>query len=345
MKQLFLPLVALGMMVFATIHVVKGNQPQDKLAPPIPPTRNPFRASIAGTGIVEPASENIFIGSHLPGVVEEVFVKVGKKVKAGDKLFRLDDRQLKAELNTRQATRTGALATLDKLRHQPRPEELPPLVAKVREAEAMLSNARDLVSRSEKLIRTGAIGEEELIGRRNGVLSSEAQIARVRSELALAQAGAWKYDIEIALANIALAQANIEQTQTEVSRLIVTAPIDGTILQMNVRKGEYVGIPPGATLIIMGDISVEHIRVDIDENDIARFREGIPGKAFPRGSPEKEIPLTFVRIEYYVTPKKSLTGSNTERVDTRVLQAIYRIGDTKTPLFVGQQVDVALNSE
>jgi len=57
---------------------------------------------------------------------------------------------------------------------------------------------------------------------------------------------------------------------------------------------------------------------------------------------EHPIPLTFVRIEPFVTPKKSLTGSSSERVDTRVLQVIYRFaagsGGPKT--YVGQQVDV-----
>ena len=42
-----------------------------------------------------------------------------------------------------------------------------------------------------------------------------------------------------------------------------------------------------------------------------------------RGDPHHEFALSFVRVEPYVVPKKSLTGDNTERVDTRVLQVIY----------------------
>jgi hypothetical protein len=53
-----------------------------------------------------------------------------------------------------------------------------------------------------------------------------------------------------------------------------------------------------------------------------------------------KIPLTFVRIEPYVVPKKSLTGENTERVDTRVLQIIYRFDRPPFPVYAGQQVDV-----
>ena len=56
-------------------------------------------------------------------------------------------------------------------------------------------------------------------------------------------------------------------------------------------------------------------------------------------------PLQFVRVEPYVIPKKSLTGDNTERVDTRVLQVIYRVEDANPALFVGMQMDVFLDGD
>lgn len=56
-----------------------------------------------------------------------------------------------------------------------------------------------------------------------------------------------------------------------------------------------------------------------------------------------KAPLVFVRIEPFVVPKKSLTGDSTERVDTRVLQIIYRVEGDMLPLFVGQQMDVFID--
>jgi hypothetical protein len=53
--------------------------------------------------------------------------------------------------------------------------------------------------------------------------------------------------------------------------------------------------------------------------------------------------LEFVRFEPYVIPKKSLTGDSTERVDTRVLQVIYRIRDGEPSVYVGQQMDVYID--
>ena len=53
--------------------------------------------------------------------------------------------------------------------------------------------------------------------------------------------------------------------------------------------------------------------------------------------------LRFVHIEPYIVPKKSLTGESSERVDTRVLQIIYRFDrPTGASIYVGRQMDVFL---
>jgi hypothetical protein len=84
------------------------------------------------------------------------------------------------------------------------------------------------------------------------------------------------------------------------------------------------------------------VRVDIDEQDIGRYQTGVPGVAMPRGFPNLKYKLRFKRVEPFVVPKRSLTGDNTERVDTRVLQVIYEVEKNEPPLYVGQQVDVFL---
>ena len=52
-----------------------------------------------------------------------------------------------------------------------------------------------------------------------------------------------------------------------------------------------------------------------------------------------------MRFEPYVVPKKSLTGGSTERVDTRVLQALYSFDHGQLPAYVGQQVDVFIEAK
>jgi hypothetical protein len=120
--------------------------------------------------------------------------------------------------------------------------------------------------------------------------------------------------------------------------------VDGVVLQVNVRPGEFVGANPGQALVMLGAVTDRvNVRVDIDEHDIPRFKPGAPAVASLRGAPDKKYPLTFVRVEPYVIPKKSLTGDNTERVDTRVLQVLYSLKRADRPIYVGQQLDVFID--
>jgi HlyD family secretion protein len=105
-----------------------------------------------------------------------------------------------------------------------------------------------------------------------------------------------------------------------------------------------VGAPASQSLVVLGNVDQLHVRVDIDEYDIPRFVPNSTARATLKGQPEVSFPLSFVRIEPYVVPKKSLTGDNTERVDTRVLQVIYAIDRGDRRLFVGQQLDVFIDA-
>jgi multidrug resistance efflux pump len=80
------------------------------------------------------------------------------------------------------------------------------------------------------------------------------------------------------------------------------------VLQVNVRPGEFVGASPGQSLMVLGNSGNLHVRVDIDEADIPRFRPGEQATAYLRGEGRLEVPLQFVRVEPMVVPKRSLTG-------------------------------------
>ena len=160
------------------------------------------------------------------------------------------------------------------------------------------------------------------------------------------KAGTWKPDIEVAEAEVTAAQAQVQATQTQIDRLTVTAPVDGTLLQVKVRPGEYAFAGVLATpLMLLGDVSRVHVRVDIDENDAWRIRPEAAAVATVRGNRDLKTNLTFVKIEPYVVPKRSLTGESTERVDTRVLQVLYSFDRGALPVYVGQQMDVFIEAQ
>ena len=343
--QVVLPLVALGLLGFAGWFVWKNRVVVGNPSPPIAPARNPFPDSVAASGVVEAQTENIAVGSSLPGVVVEVLVKVDDEVQLGTPLFRLDDRELRGDLAVKRASVSQAKSELLRLEAEPRQEKIPVVAAQVNEARAGVARETDALRRAEDTFARKVTTEQEVIARREALAAAQAALDKTEADLNLLKAGSWEYDCDVARAGVATAEAEVAKIETNLDRLIVRSLMAGRVLQVNVRPGEFVGTPPGQALIVVGNIELLHVRVDIDEFDIARFDSRAAASAVPRGSLQERYPLTFVRVEPFVVPKKSLTGDNTERVDTRVLQVIYECDPTgRPPLFVGQQLEVFIEA-
>jgi HlyD family secretion protein len=151
-------------------------------------------------------------------------------------------------------------------------------------------------------------------------------------------------DVAIADAERLAAESQVKQSELLIDRLIVKAPQGGTVLQSNIRDGEYVTAGSGAPPILLGNISTLQVRADIDEQNAFRFHFSARAFAYPKNNTALKIPLKFERVEPYVIPKRSLTGSSDERVDTRVLQVLYTFTRPKDfPVYIGQQVDVFIH--
>jgi multidrug resistance efflux pump len=312
---------------------------------------------LAGSGIVEAQNENVPIGTPVPGVVEEVMVDVKdhRMVKKGDPLFRLDDRSLRAELIVRGAALGAAQAKLDRLARGHRPEDEPVIAAvraeaenAIEEARARLESAKVTLARSTRLHERDASAASEYDRDRFAYAEAKASVAKAQATFAKADsdykrllAGSWEEDLDVARAEVLQAEAAIKATEIELDRLIVRAPRDGEVLKVHVRPGQMAATAWNEPMIVLGDLSKLHVRVDIDEHDLSDFHAGARAWATPRGDPTHKFELQFVKVEPYVIPKRSLTGDNTERVDTRVLQVIFAIPDQRSiDVYVGQQMDI-----
>jgi RND family efflux transporter MFP subunit len=289
-----LPLMAVAGLTVAIVTVLRGSQPAPAFPPIVELPKAPVASNLAGAGIVEASTENIAVGTPVSGIVTAIYVKWGERVKAGDSLLQIDDRDLQAQLL--------------------------PANARVKEAEATLAMAQTQLRLAESVPDKRAISVEELSNRRSVVAIDEAALA--------------------------LAQAQVQQLKIEIARRTVRALVPGQILQIKTHLGEFAqsGVVNPPLMLLGQDIPCLHVRVDIDENDAWRFRPGSPAVAFVRGNAELEAPLKFVRVEPYVVPKVSLTGQITERVDTRVLQVIYSFDQSRLPVYVGQQMNVFIQT-
>lgn len=307
MKYL-LPLLAILGLFFAGYTVVSSNQPMPVAQAVAEPASSPFKEFIAGAGIIESKSQNIAIGTPLARIVSRVAVKVGESVKEGTPLFYLDDRDTRAELSVKEADLVKAIAS-------------------VNEAKATLNDTESLSNLAESVTDKRAISREELLRRNNAVAIAKAKL-------------------DVAQASKQQAQAAIDNIKTTLNRLVVRSPIDGEILQVNIRAGEFAQAGALITpLMLVGNIDQLHVRVDIDENDAWRFDKKNKAVAYLRGNRAFKVELELAYLEPFVIPKKSLTGDSTERVDTRVLQALYSFDRKQLPFYIGQQMDVFIETK
>jgi HlyD family secretion protein len=155
------------------------------------------------------------------------------------------------------------------------------------------------------------------------------------------------YNMKLAQDKLDIAKAAVNVVKTQIERATICAPIDGEILQLNIRVGQYANSNPfnNTPLILFGDTSFYHLRIDIDEEDSWRVIKGSPATAFVRGNAKIVIPLEYVYSEPYVIPKAALSGADTERVDTRVLQLVYKFPRNHFPVFAGQLLDVYIQAQ
>ena len=89
------------------------------------------------------------------------------------------------------------------------------------------------------------------------------------------------------------------------------------------------------------------VRCYVDEILVSRLpaADHILGQLSIRGTDVK-LPLTFVRVQPYVSPKIELSNERTERVDVRVLPVIFKFEKPKDiSLYPGQLVDVYIGDE
>lgn len=288
-RKYVLPLLAILGFAVAIAVVIKGGRTAPIVRPVLQPVKAPFNSYIFGPGIVEASTENIAVGTPVSGLVTAIYVKWGDQVKTGDPLFKIDTRDLQAQLL--------------------------PAVAKIKEAEASLAKVKNRLRVGEDLSPGVSISVEEMANRR--------------------------FDVAVDEAVLASAEAQAEQIKTAIEIRTIRAPMAGRILQMKTRLGEFAQSGALSTpLMLLGDDTQLHVRVDIDENDVWRFQSCASAVASVRGNPDLKTALQFERTDPYVVPKTLLTGDSTQRPDTRVLQVIYSFNRASLAVYVGQQMDV-----
>ena len=261
-SRIILPALAVIGIILAAVMVF-GSQPDrspetPNVNPAMTPASQLASGSVAGAGVVEPSSELVEIGTPIGGIVEEVFAKAGDQVTAGQPLFRIDTRDARAAVNE-------AAARVESARKG------------AAAARANLVVTQNQLALYRNISDPRAVSRLEVVDRQGGVANARAQLA-------------------LQNAQVSTSIAELSRLQTDLGRRTVRARINGQILQVNIRKGEFANAGSGNgsddPLVTMGNTMPLHVRVDIDEDEIDRVALGKDAVVSPRGDARARVSAT-----------------------------------------------------
>ncbi len=335
---------------------------QKKPQPPVfNPASNPYAKGIYANGMIESYQthgENINIYPEVPGIITKILVAEGENVRQGTPLLTMDDSVQRATAEQQKSQAEAALALLDELKAQPRKENLEIAKAQVESASASLKSAQDQFDKQRKSYELDpeSVSKDTLDNAMNAANMAKANLEVARKQYELTKAGTWIYDIRNQEKQYNALLKAFMASNALLDKYTIKAPIDGVILSIKAAVGSYIS-PQGTygtytegfnPILVMGSSQTYlGVRCYIDEILIHRLPQApqMHAQMFIRGT-NISIPLEYVRVQPYVSPKIELSNQRTERVDVRVLPVIFRFERPKDiDVYPGQLVDVYIGEK
>ena len=337
---------------------VYSRTPQPE-GPVFTPASNPFAKGVYANGIVEALQEhgqNTNLYPEVTGVVTAIPVHEGQRVRRGDVLLALDDSVQRATTAQLAAQAKAARVMVEELRAEPRKETLAVAAAQVTQAAAAERTAdatRDKTQRAFALDHR-AVSAQALDDANNAAAQAKAGLEVAQRQYELTRAGAWSYDVRNQEQQAEALEKAAAAADALLAKYTLRAPRDGVVLSVSAAVGSYVS-PQGVfdtytqqndPIVTMGDAGALAVRCYVDEILVPRLGDPsrLVARMFVRGT-NVSIPLRFVRVQPYVSPKIELSNQRTEKVDLRVLPVIFAVTPpADTTLYPGQLVDVYLSA-
>lgn len=298
-------------------------EPVPSQPPAFQPAANPYTDGIYANGIVESYQThgaNIAIFPEVPGPITRVLVAEGDSVKAGAPLLTIDD-SVQRQTTDQQAAQAVAAA------------------AQIESARATLKSVSDTLAKQERsfALDPQSVSQDTLDSARNAAAVAEANLKVAQTQ----------YD---ALDKAAAA------SQALLRKYTIHAPSDGVVMFIAATAGSYVSTQGAydaytqgyAPLVVMGSPAGEfEVRCYVDEILISRLPplSQITARMSIQGT-NITLPLTYERMQPYVSPKIELSDQRLEQVDVRVLPIIFRVNEpANVKLYAGQLVDVYIGKK
>ena len=305
-----------------------------------PPVQDPHW--IQGIGYIEPVSEIRRLAFKHPGILGDYKVGMDQPVKKGDTLALQHNSEEQIAVKVAESQLELAKANLAQTLAGAHPEEIAAKKDAQRYAALDAEYAERRLQRIERLQSNKFASEDD-----RDLAETNAKLKQAASQRSAAETRYLTHyvrDVDqlAAKAQVAVAEARLEEAKQALEETILTSPIDGVILESILRVGEstYAAGSPEPVLLV-GDLSHLRVRAEIDENYAFQLHEGQKAVLFGRGLGDKELPAHVSLVKKMMGKKTVFAKTATERKDIDIIQ-VFIEPDKAFSAPVGLEVNVKI---
>ncbi len=330
------PLIAIGLVALALAgYFVFARSGGDRSPAPMIP-----QAYISSEGKVETMPGlDVEVGTELTARIERFFVKEGDRVKKGQVIARLENRDIRAKLKEAEGELAVAETRLREVASGSREEEIKRAAAALEGALADRELAETSLKRYGQLYQEGVLPRAVLEERERELKVAAARVKETEEEKRLLEKGPKPETVKLLEDSVKRAEATVEYYQRLLEKSTIVAPISGKLIRKYLEEGEMVTseIPMAA----IADVEKIRINAEVDETDIGRVRLGDPAEVTSYAYPGKVFKGRIQEVADYVGTRKVKPNNPAVNLGLKVVQVKVELLE-KTPLKIGMTVDVKI---
>jgi HlyD family secretion protein len=288
-------------------------------------------------GRVESCSGQIKVATDVTGVVDKVLVKANDKVFAGEPLIHLADGELVARL----AAAEAQVALRKRARDERSASGSASARRKARDAVADAEQAvyvvRAIVDRAAAEWRAKGGPDDSLTTARSALARAQAELTKRQEELQTTEED--RPLPSILEGQLSIARSEYAVARSALDKMTVRAPIDGTVLQVNVRAGELVSPGSPQPPLQLADLSALCLRAELDERDLGSVKVKQPVSVRAAAFPGREFEGIVSSIAPLVEPGRLEPSGSRNQTDVNIVEVMVTLTGSGE-LMVGMKADV-----
>jgi HlyD family secretion protein len=304
--------------------------------------------TFSANGTVKP-ERTINVSPKTSGVLKELLVKEGDRVKAGEILARMDNSNLQGQLIQAQAQLTAAQANLNKLLAGNRPQEIAQVQAQLTAAQASLQQAQINLNQNQRLYDAGAISQRDLDTSRTAYATAKAQVDQLQQVLNLQKSGTRTEEIAQARAQVESARGALQTIQTQINDAAIKAPFDGVVTKKYADPGSFVtpttagsNSEAAASNSILTLAATNQVVAYLDEAKISRVQVGAPVKITADAFGDRTFTGTVSQVAAQATTTQNVTSFEVRVSLEPAAQQLLKSGMSVEAQFQVGQLDNAI---